>query len=77
MRTLDLAFRHDIAIAQKDHLIGDGVDFVQNVAGNDDVATIRGDRAKQRDHFSTSQRIEAIQRFIQYQHSGIVAEGLR
>ncbi len=35
---LDLAFGDDVAVAEQDDLVGDAIDLVQDVAGDDDVA---------------------------------------
>src|SRR5207302_4331256 len=74
--TLDLTFCHYVSIAQKDDLIRDHIDLVQNVAGNDDVTALRGRRAEQRDHLRSRQWVEAVERFIENQHFGIVGQGL-
>ena len=74
--TLDLAFCHYISIAQQDNLIRDDINLVQDVAGNDDVAPLRGRCAEQRDHLRSRQRVETVQRLVKNQHFGIVGQGL-
>ncbi len=74
---LDLAFRHYVAVAQQHDLIGDDIDLVQDVAGNDHITTLPRRRAKQRDHFRAGERIQAVQRFVQHQHFRVVGQRLR
>ena len=57
---LDLTFGYDVTVAQKDNLIGDDVDFVKNVAGNDDVATLRCRRTEQRNHLCACEGIQPV-----------------
>ena len=57
----DLAFGHDVAVAEQNHLVGDAVHFVQDVAGDDDVHALFGQCAKQGDGFGAHQRIETVQ----------------
>ena len=66
----DLALGDDVAVAEQDHLVGDHVHFVQDVAGDDDVHAFFGECAEQRDGFGAHQRIEAVQRLVQHQHGG-------
>ena len=36
----DLPFGDDVAVAEQDHLIGDGIHFMQDVAGDKDVHAV-------------------------------------
>src|SRR6266851_534808 len=74
--TVDWTLSDYISIAQQDDLIRDGIDFVKNMARNNDVTTVCRRRAKQSDHLGTSQRVEAVQRLVQDQNSRVVTQGL-
>ena len=74
---LDLALGHHVAVAQQNDLVGDLVDLVQHVAGDDDVLALRGELAEQSDGFGAHQRIQTVQRLIQHQHRRIVRDGQR
>ena len=72
----DLAFGDDVAVAEQDDLVGDGVDFVQDMAGDDDVHAVRGEGAEQGDGFGAGEGIEAVERLIEDEDRRAVADGL-
>ena len=64
---LDLPFRHNVSAMDHDHLVGNHVHLVQDMAGNDNMGALSGQLAKERDQVSPGQRIQSVQGFIQHQ----------
>ena len=74
---LDLSFGDDVAVAEEDDVIGDHVDFMQDMAGDDDVAALGRHFAEHGDGFGADEGIEAVEGFIEDEDFGIVGDGLR
>src|SRR5438874_11270487 len=73
----DLSLGHNVAAAHQYHAVGDAIDFLQNMAGNDDVHPLLGNRFKERDRFRAGHGIKAVERFVENQHGGMMSDGLR
>ena len=64
---------HDLAVADQDHLVGDLLDLVEQVAGQADGATAVGVPLEQSAHPADAGRVEAVRGLVEDQH-GRVAE---
>src|SRR5207248_11397341 len=73
----DLSLGHNGAAAHEYHAVGDAIDFLQDMAGNDDVHPLLGNRFKERDRFRAGHGIKAVERFVENQHGGMMSDGLR
>ena len=74
---LDLALGDDIAMAEENDLVGDAIDLMEDVAGDDDVAAFLAPLLEERDGFVASHGIEAVQRLVEHQDGGAVRDRLR
>src|SRR4051794_32922827 len=74
--TLDLPFRNHISIAEKDHLIRDLVNFMKDVAGDDDMLPPIPKAPKQRKRFGSRHWVEPIQRLTHPQNSRLMRDRL-
>src|SRR5579883_1765089 len=74
---LNLALGHHIALAEQDDLIGNLIDLMEDVTGNDDVAALRAPLAENRDRFRARQRIETVERLVEDDDARIVRGCLR
>src|SRR5579863_3051448 len=74
---LNLAFSNNVSVAQQNDLIRYDIDFVQNMAGDDHVAALRGGFAKQSNHLRSRKRVQPVQRLIEHQNFRIVRQSLR
>ena len=62
-----VAFGDDRALVQKRHAVADGVQVVQDVAGDQHMSAGFAELAEHGDGFGAGLRIEAVQRFVQDQ----------
>jgi hypothetical protein len=74
---VDPAFSHHVAAAQQDDLIGDPVHLVEDVAGDDDVPPLGAEFLKQGQRLCARHGIEPVQRLVEDEDLGIVADRLR
>ena len=64
-------------MAEENHLVGNAIDLVQDVAGHDDVSAFLAPLFEKLDGFVASHGIETVERLVQHQHGGAVRDGLR
>src|SRR5580704_9816354 len=72
----NLAFGNDVAAAHQHDAVRDAVDFLQNVAGNDDVHSLFSDGFKERNGFGAGHGIEAVEGFVENQHGWMMCNRL-
>ena len=75
MRRVGRAVRHELAPRDDDGARAHGVDFFEDVRGDDDGLLAR-DLADERADFVFLQRIETVGGLVEDQHLGIVHDGL-
>ena len=61
---LNIAFSNNVSAAHHHDAVGNNVDFMQDVAGNDDVHSRFGAISEQFNDFGSRHRIEAIERLV-------------
>ena len=72
----NLSLCNNVAAAHQHDAVGDAIDFLQNMAGNDHVHPLLGNRFEERDRFRASHRIKAVERFVENQHGRMMRNGL-
>ena len=68
---LNFPFGHHIALAQQDHLVGNRIHLVQDMAGHDHVAPILTPFAEERDGFGAGHGVETVERLVEHQYRRI------
>ena len=67
---------HDLAAADQDHLVGDLLDLVEQVAGEQHGAAAVGVRLEQAAHPADAGRVEAVGRLVEDQHGRVAEQGV-
>jgi hypothetical protein len=71
-----VALGHDAALADDDHLVGDQLDLVEQVARQQDGAAARGVRAQQVAHPADAGRVEPVGGLVEDQHGRVAEQGV-
>ena len=71
------ALGHDAALADHDDVVGDDLDLVEQVAGEQHGAALVGVPAEQVAHPADAGGVEAVGRLVEDQHLGVAEEGGR
>jgi len=72
--TVDLPLRHHVAVAQEDDVVGDAVDLVEDVTRDDHVEPFPAEALEEGQRLGAGHRVEAVQRLVQDQDFGPMAE---
>ena len=67
---------HDLAAADQDHLVGDLLDLVEQVAGQQHGAAAVGVALEQATHPADAGRVEAVGRLVEDQHGRVAEQGV-
>ena len=67
---------HDLAAADEDHLVGDLLDLVEQVAGQQHGAAAVGVALEQTTHPADAGRVEAVGRLVEDQHGRVAEQGV-
>lgn len=74
--TLNIALGRNIAATHQNQLVGNDIDFLQHMTREDHVAALDRKRAEESDRFGADQRIQPVERFIEYQDARLVRKCL-
>ena len=74
---MNVSFRDHVTVVQQDDPVRHHVNFMKDVARDDQVQTFCRQLAKQRNRLRPNHGIQTIQWFIKNEHQGLVCDRLR
>jgi hypothetical protein len=74
---MNISFGDQVSAGDQDNAIGDAVNLIENVAGDQQMHSLTAKLFEERNGFGARHGIQSVQRLIEDQHAWMMRDGLR